>query len=158
VPKFAPYSPIQNEIDDRVYKVKSGRFTFYPAFEAREHRDTGRLVTRGIDGFKLTFTPDRRFCHIAFSEDGLERRLTAAMDGTRFWNILHNPNQLAKEVVVNGFWENEKILIFQIRWIETTAEKTIRFRFNSNEIEISTHMSLGTMGACIQPPDSATAE
>lgn len=157
-PCYCSYMPMADKIEQHIYQTNKNRFTIYPMFEAREHRDTGRLVTRGIDRFSFSFSPNRRSCVLDFEEDGINRSLTIALDGTRTHNLLYNPNQLAKEVLLNGYWESEQTLVIQARWLETTVEKTLWFTFEKDKVHIKTDLTLGSMGAFRKPPETAEAE
>lgn len=156
-PDFSPYSDFERETEGVRYETKEGKFTVYPVFEGREHMGTGRMVTAGIDSFYFRFTPDRRRCHMSFTEDGLDRELEIALDGTRCFNILKNPNQVPREVLLSGFWESEKVLVLKARWVETTIEKTIWFRFDEDRVTVEAKLTVGTMGAFSRDGENAVA-
>jgi hypothetical protein len=93
-----------------------------------------------------------------FMEDGLQRELKIGLDGTRLVNWLHNPNQVPKEVHLCGVWENQDTFIIKARWVECTVEKTIRFKFDLNKVDIYAKMTLGTMGAFPRDGETANAK
>lgn len=134
-----------DKIQDRTYEINRGAFTFLTAFEPREFRKTGIRVTSGIERFTLHFTD--RSCTMDYVENGKPFSVNIALDGTRACARLNIEHHTPTEVLLSGAWIAEDTFAVKARWIESTVEKTILFKFAGTEAHMTANLTLGLLGA-----------
>lgn len=92
----------------------------------------GRPMPSGIAALRFHFAPDQVEMHCLV--DGTERKLTAAMDGSRRYNCI--PGKIG-EALLSASWKGEDTLELRIRWIETCSEDAYDFHFEEGTLKIS---------------------
>lgn len=60
--------------------------------------------------------------------------LWAAMDGSRRQNLI--PGRLAGQVLASAWWEQENVLVIELRKIETCGKETLTFNFKEDQVTI----------------------
>ena len=92
----------------------------------------GTPLPPAVQSFTLHFTCDT-LC--ISTDDGNETfDLWAAMDGSRRQNLI--PGRLIGQVLANAWWEQEKVLVVEMRKIETCGKEKLIFTFEENQVTI----------------------
>lgn len=130
-PKYAPYSPIAENIEGRQWKVINGDF-YMEDVGVAQHM-SGCEMPQPIDVFCFHFTSDEIVMDWENSEE--KERLVIATDGSRRHNTL--PGRLISQVLLSGAWISENTLEVKARYIETCKEETLLFTFEEKKLKIT---------------------
>ena len=129
-PNYQPFSPYMEQVNGSSYEVEKGNF--YLAGNGVEHVMGGAPLPAAIKSFTLHFTCDA-VC--ISTNDGKENfDFLAAMDGSRKQNLI--PGRLIGQVLANAWWEQEKVLVVEMRKIETCGKEKLIFTFEENQVTI----------------------
>lgn len=150
-PAYRPFSPRATQVNGKRFEVASGAL--------RLENQTlsvfcGSKLSQGITQFVFRFNP----CSYAmeFTQDGVPHTVNVAIDGSRMLNELKICDEVATRVYLSGAWTDDDTFTIKARWIETSFEKDIRFRFNNSEsCTITTSdplMSFGPSGELQEEP------
>lgn len=129
-PKYHPFSPYMEKVDGSSYQVEEGNF--YLVCDGVEMIMGGTPLPPAVQSFTLHFTCDT-LC--ISTDDGNETfDLWAAMDGSRRQNLI--PGRLAGQVLASAWWEQENVLVIELRKIETCGKETLTFNFKEDQVTI----------------------
>lgn len=129
-PNYQPFSPYMEQVNGSSYEVEKGKF--YLAGNGVEHVMGGAPLPAAIQSFTLHFTCDAVCISV---DDGNETfDFLAAMDGSRKQNLI--PGRLIGQVLANAWWEQEKVLVFEMRKIETCGKEKLVFTFEEDQVTI----------------------
>lgn len=130
-PKYAPYSPIAENIEGRQWRVLAGDF-YMEDVGVAQHM-SGCEMPQPIDVFCFHFTSDEIVMDWENREE--KERLVIATDGSRRHNTL--PGRLISQVLLSGAWISENKLEVKARYIETCKEETLLFTFEEKKLKIT---------------------
>ena len=129
-PKYHPFSPYMEKVDGSSYQVEEGNF--YLGCDGVEMIMGGTPLPPAVQSFTLHFICDT-LC--ISTDDGNETfDLWAAMDGSRRQNLI--PGRLAGQVLASAWWEQENVLVIELRKIETCGKETLTFNFKEDQVTI----------------------
>ena len=126
---YAPFCRTVEKIQDRDWSISEGYLSFENYFG--DVFMGGRPMPSGIAALRFHFAPDQVDMHCLV--DGTERKLTAAMDGSRRYNRI--PGKIS-EALLSAFWKDEDTMELRIRWIETCSEDAYDFHFEEGTLKI----------------------
>lgn len=154
-PVYKPFSPKIKEIGGKIFYVDEGVLRFEDQTLAVF---SGLKLAGGISQFCFRFSSDN--CVLEFSQDEKRHAVAVATDGSRALNTLKPIGYAASLAYFSGAWTDENTFTVTVRWIETSFEKEISFRFRDDECFINITdplMSYGPLGEFKHPPVKATA-
>lgn len=144
-PKYHPFSPYMEKVDGSSYQVEEGNF--YLGCDGVEMIMGGTPLPPAVQSFTLHFTCDT-LC--ISTDDGNETfDLWAAMDGSRRQNLI--PGRLAGQVLASAWWEQENVLVIELRKIETCGKETLTFNFKEDQVTIEDE---DTLAFKLEMPDN----
>ena len=126
---FAPFCKTEESIQDQDWSISEGYLSFDNYFG--DVFMGGKSMPSSIASLRFHFEPDQVEIHCLV--DGAERKLIAAMDGSRRYNRI--PGKIS-EALLSASWKDEKTLELRIRWIETCNEDAYNFSFEDGVLKI----------------------
>lgn len=140
-PVFAPYSAAAQEFSGTWFEVAGTGLTLENGVLSMM---SGAAPSEGIRRFRFDFGPDS--CALRFVQDGEERRVTIALDGTRCLNELAREGSPTGKLLLNGYWSAPGTFAVVARWIETCFEKRIDFTFAGGVCTVAQTPTVGGFG------------
>jgi CubicO group peptidase (beta-lactamase class C family) len=143
-PSYRPFSPETSKVSGKSFEITDGILRFE---DQTLSVFCGSKLSKGISRFRFNFSSNR--CALEFTQDGTEYCVNIATDGSRALNELKVRGNTATLTYFCGAWSSDDTFTISVRWIETSFEKEISFRFNGTECVITTRdplMSYGPLG------------
>ncbi|RKJ42162.1 class C beta-lactamase-related serine hydrolase [Acutalibacter sp. 1XD8-33] len=138
-PRFAPHSPLEKEISGRLYQVEKGRLSWHKKSWMNGWEGPG-----GFARFSLEFLPG--YCLLRYVQDGREKAVEIATDGTRRMNRAPEPGSPISRLCLHGWWSKEDTFTVAARWVETCFEDLFHFAFSGDRAEVTREVSVGGFG------------
>ncbi len=137
-PAFRPDSPMKERINGKTYAVEEGTLRFYDNGMIR--RMAGMEELPAAETFRFSFGNGEAVLH--YTENGSEKELWAAMDGSRRENRISNG--VVAKALASGSFIGEDEFELVIRWVETCGERKYRFR-----LEEGYKVTVQVTGSCM---------
>jgi len=128
-PPYAPDSELAPVISGSRYRVTSGSFTpFGGNFMNGTPADDVRSFSLHFDVYGLRMELEM--------DSGRKESIRAAMNGSRFTNLLGDFSDETSLYVCNAYWKQSDVLVLQCRWLETCLLDEYVITFLEGEAEI----------------------
>lgn len=131
-PVYAPFGGKGKEISHKKFTVKEGTLVIDNQIGAFM---TGAKVSPGITSFDFVF--DSESCLFSYTQDGENKGLEVAIDGTRRFNRITSQNSPTSIALASGAWISPDTFELTVRWIETCFVNTLRFKFADDRAIVS---------------------
>jgi len=129
---YAPSSEIIKEINGVEYTIKEGKLTF--GYELA-YILSGIKPAPDITKFSFNFSSDG--CLFKYMQDGKEKQIDIATDGTRRYNRIYEKDIPTSIALASGAFKDENTFELTVRWLETCFENKRSFRFDGKNVEIT---------------------
>lgn len=123
-PPWTSYRKELEQYSDIRYQLKEGGACFEVNMV---HELVGGAFSEGIREFSFHF--DSAGVSMTFQQDGQERQVQIAVDGSRRENRLSVTGNVTDQVLMSGCFPAENIFAVTARWPETCFTREIRFHF-----------------------------
>lgn len=140
-PAFSPYSGMAEEVSGAWFQVTSGKLTWR---QNAVHWMSGWEGPGGMERFRLRFLADS--CVMTYVQDGVEKTVAIATDGTRRLNLLPEEGSPISKLVLSGHWSKPNTFTVTARWIETCFEEQYHFAFTGDAASIRLEPAVGGFG------------
>ena len=140
-PVFAPFSPSVPALSGRWFAVGAKGLCFESGMMSRL---SGAAPSAGIEKIRFDFADDH--CRVRFVQDGQEREVIAATDGSRASNMLAWSGTPATRLLLSGYWSSPKTFTLAARWVETCFEKELSFTIDDDALRITQRHAVGGFG------------
>ena len=130
-PPYAPYSPMQEMLQGRWYRMKHGRLYFSEGGSLRGL--SGADMPEEVRAFCFHFTEDT--CRLYYQTDSRKEYVDIALDGSRRWNKIEG--EIVTQALMSGAWISSHQFELTTRWIETCNEQKRLFTFDGNKVTIT---------------------
>lgn len=134
-PAYTPYRGCLERFNGMMYRVLPGRGGKLPGFQTQiMHELFGGERSAGMEQLRFLF--GREGVCLSFLQDGQWKELRAAVDGRRAENHLSIRGEVAELALASGCFPAEETFELSVLWPETCYSKTVRFRFEEEQLQI----------------------
>lgn len=135
-PAYAPYSQLQEKINGRTYRIKSGGF--YLAGERALRWISGAPAPEEILRFSFNFSDDS--CIFNYETASKKQQLVIALDGSRRFNKMEGC--VVTQALISGAWIKSNQFEVTARWVETCNKQKWIFSFEDNYVRVRTEQTM----------------
>lgn len=137
-PVYQPESPMKEKLSGKEYRVTEGGLCLYE--NGMLLRMVGMSALPKVESFRFQFESGSVVLH--YTENGQEKQIVAATDGSRRENSISNG--VVSRALVSSRFIGEAELEITVRWVETCGTKTYRFLLQEDET-----MLIKSVGNCM---------
>lgn len=145
-PAYQPESSMKEKLSGKKYHVTEGKLCLYE--NGMLLRMAGMPALPTVESFRFQFKGSSVVLY--YTENGQEKQIAAAMDGSRRENCISNG--VISRALVSGRFIKETELEITIRWVETCGGKTYRFLLQGDET-----LQIKTVGSCMAEDEETVA-
>jgi CubicO group peptidase (beta-lactamase class C family) len=136
-PLYMPYSDKIAEIQRKKFLVTQGNLTLFTDIIAEI--TAGKRSASCIKTFSFNFQGN--VCIFSYEDEEKAKSVEIATDGSRKLNLLNLDISPVTELYLNGAWISNDTFEVAARWIESCQEKTLRFSFIEDRVDITSEIS-----------------
>lgn len=132
-PVYTPYRPEFERYNGKTYRIEGNKCEL--GFETQMMKDLmGGEFSEGIESFRFVFAPGQTALY--FEQDGTEKCLQIAVDGSRCQNELFVKGEVVSRVLASGYFEGPESFQVTAVWPETCFTKILHFCFQGEDLEV----------------------
>ncbi len=130
-PKYAPYSPVQEKIDGKTFRITDGYFAVND--NSTYVRIAGEVPAPAVSTLSFRFGTGRLYIDAADAEG--KKTVAVALDGSRCENDLGGMPSIA---LCSGAWISPDTMELTMRMIENPGPRVVNFHFEDGGLRIET--------------------